>query len=106
MSRPTAARDQFADDPFLDALQRTGALSRKDARARSELPPVAEDLLAVFIATGTVRAARGGRYYLVSRTGRRDRDMPARFTPFSVTLMLAVWIVVLLGPLVGWLIAR
>jgi hypothetical protein len=106
MSRPTRSQDPFADDPFLDALQRAGARSPKDACSRSELPAVAEDLLAVFVATGTVRAARGGRYYLVPQARRGDWDRPARFTPLSVALMTGAWVVVLLVPLVAWLITR
>ena len=106
MSRPTPARDPFADDPFLGALERMGAISRKHARSRSELPAVAEDLLAVFIDTGVVHATSGGRYYLVPRTSGRERPVPARFTPFSVTLMMAVWVAVPLALLVAWLIAR
>ena len=106
MPTPTPANDPFADDPFLAALQHSGALSAKHALARSELPAIAEDLLAVFIDTDTVRETMPGRYYLVPRANNPNGHSSARFTPFSVTLMVAVWIVVPLVTIVVWLFSR
>ncbi len=106
MQRVPATPDPFADDPFIRALRRADARSPGTARPLAELPPVAGDLLAVFVASGVVRDAGAERYYLLEPGAATDPHVPAPFTPRRVTLMMAVWVVVLLVPLIMWLAAR
>ena len=105
MNRPPAARDPFADDPFLEALRNADALTPNTARSRSELPEVSDDLFSLFVSAGVIRDAGDGRYYLVRRSDPGGPD-PARFTPMSVAIMTAVWAVAMLVPLIVWLIVR
>ena len=106
MQRVPAAPDPFAEDPFIGTLRRAGARSPTTACPRAELPPVAGDLLAVFVASGVVRDAGGERYYLLEPEAATYPQVPAPFTPRRVTLMMAVWVVVLLVSLIMWLVAR
>jgi hypothetical protein len=79
-------------------------VSRQNAALKSELPRISDDMLAAFLAADIVRRAGGERYYLVVRSAPR---VPApTFTPMSVVLMTAFWVLALLAPLVIWLIAR
>jgi hypothetical protein len=71
---------------------------------RSDLPAISEDMLAAFVAADIIGRADDERYYIVGRPVAREA--PATFTPTSVALMTAFWVVALLVPLVIWLIAR
>lgn len=105
-SRSAAAPPAFG--AFIDALQRARATSPDTAVPRADLPAIPAEHLGVFVRADIIREGAPGTYYLTTAAERVS--VPARpsptFTPLRVTLMMAVWLVVIALPFVVWLIAR
>jgi hypothetical protein len=105
-SRSGAAPPEYGD--FIDALQRARARSRDTAVSRADLPTIPVEHLDVFLGADIIREGAPGTYYLTTseeRASKLARPLPP-FTPLRVTLMMAVWVVMIALPFVVWLIAR